>query len=135
MSEQPKISTIDRVNVGLAARYRKEKRFRLFGLSAIVASLLFLVLLLGSIVSKGYTAFRQTQILLDIHFDPAVLDVNNLATANYGALVRDAVLALYPGYEKNRDHMLAMQRGPHASYYGVMIWVLVELELWLRANT
>jgi len=23
----------------------------------------------------------------------------------------------------------------HASYYGVMIWVLVELELWLRANT
>lgn len=106
MSEQPKISTIDRVNVGLAARYRKEKRFRLFGLSAIVASLLFLVLLLGSIVSKGYTAFRQTQILLDIHFDPAVLDVNNLATANYGALVRDAVLALYPQVDNRQDKRL-----------------------------
>ena len=32
------------------------------------------------------------------------------------------------------DHMLAMQRGPHASYYGVMIWVVMMLEQWLRAN-
>lgn len=29
-----------------------------------------------------------------------------------------------------REHATA-----HASYYGVMIWVLVELELWLRENT
>jgi asparagine synthase (glutamine-hydrolysing) len=27
-----------------------------------------------------------------------------------------------------------MQRGPHASYYGVMIWVTMMLEQWLRAN-
>jgi asparagine synthase (glutamine-hydrolysing) len=32
------------------------------------------------------------------------------------------------------DHMLAMQRGQHASYYGVMIWVTVMLERWLQAN-
>ena len=32
------------------------------------------------------------------------------------------------------DHMLAMQRGPHASYYGVMIWVVMMLEQWLQAN-
>jgi asparagine synthase (glutamine-hydrolysing) len=32
------------------------------------------------------------------------------------------------------DHMLAMQRGPHASYYGVMIWVVMMLEQWLAAN-
>lgn len=32
------------------------------------------------------------------------------------------------------DHMLAMQRGPHASYYGVMIWVTMMLERWLQAN-
>jgi asparagine synthase (glutamine-hydrolysing) len=32
------------------------------------------------------------------------------------------------------DHMLAMQRGPHASYYGVMIWVMMMLERWLQAN-
>jgi asparagine synthase (glutamine-hydrolysing) len=32
------------------------------------------------------------------------------------------------------DHMLAMQRGPYASYYGVMIWVVMMLEQWLQAN-
>jgi asparagine synthase (glutamine-hydrolysing) len=32
------------------------------------------------------------------------------------------------------DHMLAMQRGPHASYYGVMIWVAMMLEQWLQEN-
>jgi asparagine synthase (glutamine-hydrolysing) len=32
------------------------------------------------------------------------------------------------------DHMLAMRRGPHASYYGVMIWVVIMLEQWLQAN-
>lgn len=32
------------------------------------------------------------------------------------------------------DHMLAMQRGQHANYYGVMIWVVMILEQWLQAN-
>lgn len=32
------------------------------------------------------------------------------------------------------DHMLVMHRGPHASYYGVMIWVMMMLERWLQAN-
>ena len=32
------------------------------------------------------------------------------------------------------DHMLAMQRSQHASYYGVMIWVMMMLEQWLQAN-
>jgi len=103
MSENHHLSTMDRVSVGLAARYRKERRFRLFGLSAIIASLLFLALLLASITAKGYTAFRQTEVLLDVHLDPAVLDVNNLATANYAALVRDAVLALFPQVESRQD--------------------------------
>jgi len=32
------------------------------------------------------------------------------------------------------DHMLTMQRGPHASYYGIMIWVVMMLEQWLQSN-
>ena len=32
------------------------------------------------------------------------------------------------------EHMLAMQKGPHATYYGVMIWVVMMLEKWLQAN-
>ena len=79
----------------ITARYRKEKRFKLFGLSAIVMSLLFLALLLGSIAAKGYSAFLQSEVLLDIHLDPQMLDVNNLARANYAALVRKARITSY----------------------------------------
>ena len=32
------------------------------------------------------------------------------------------------------DHMLTMQRGEHATYYGVMVWVVMMLEQWLQAN-
>jgi asparagine synthase (glutamine-hydrolysing) len=32
------------------------------------------------------------------------------------------------------DHMMDMSRGPHASYYGVMIWVVMMLEQWLKTN-
>jgi phosphate transport system permease protein len=107
MNEKP-ISTMDRVSVGLAKRYSKERRFRLFGLSAIVASLLFLVLLLGSIGAKGWTAFQQTHVRLDVFFDPAVLDVQNLATANYADLVKNAVFVLFPQVESRQDkRMLA----------------------------
>ena len=100
-------STITIINTGLSRRYRRERRFRLFGLAAIVGSLMFLVLLLGSIGLKGWTAFVQTRIQLDIHLDPAQLDVQNLATANYGALVRDATLALLPAVESRQDRRLA----------------------------
>lgn len=103
MNPTEHMSTMDRVNLGLAARYRKEKRFRLFGLSAIVLSLAFLVLLLGSIGAKGYTAFQQTEVLLDIHLDPAELDVNNLATANYAALIRQGVQTLFPQVQSRQD--------------------------------
>jgi asparagine synthase (glutamine-hydrolysing) len=32
------------------------------------------------------------------------------------------------------DYMLRMQREQHASYYGVMIWVMMILEQWLQGN-
>ncbi|WP_319587594.1 phosphate ABC transporter permease PstA [uncultured Desulfobulbus sp.] len=129
MNKEHKISTMDRVNVGLAARYRKEKRFRLFGLSAIVVSLLFLVLLLGSIAAKGYTAFRQTQVLLDIHFDPAVLDVNNLATADYAALVRSAIFALFPEVDSRQDKRLLGKLISTGAAYTIQEMVMNKPEL------
>ena len=89
-------STMEVVGLGLSKRYRRERRFRMFGLAAIVGSLSFLVLLLGSIGMKGWTAFVQTRIHLDIHLDPARLDVQNLATANYNALGAFANLEWHP---------------------------------------
>ena len=74
-AEEKKIPkrTIDVVRAGLAKRYRAEGRFKLYGLGAIIISLLCLAILFISIVGKGYPAFQQTFIQLEVFFDPAVL--------------------------------------------------------------
>jgi len=103
MQEYKKESTMDRVNVGLAKRYKRERRFRVFGLSAIVASISFLGILFVTIGANGWTAFQQTEILLDIHFDEEQFDVDSLSSANYGALVKNSMKSLFPDVKGRGD--------------------------------
>ena len=55
-------------------RYAAERRFKMYGLVAIGIALLALFVLVFSIGSKGYSAFYQTYVQLEITFDPAVID-------------------------------------------------------------
>jgi phosphate transport system permease protein len=87
---------IDIVQEGLSKRYRKERRFRLYGLAAIVASLLFLSFLFISISSKGYTAFLQTFIQLDIYFDPSIIDQGAMANADFPGMVKASLRTIFP---------------------------------------
>ncbi len=65
---------MDIVQKGLANRYKKEKRFRLYGLSAIVFSLICLSLLFISIFFNGITAFQQTFVQIDVFIDSQFID-------------------------------------------------------------
>lgn len=103
MQSQKKETSMDKMNIGLAKRYRKERRFRLFGLAAVFASITFLGILFISIAANGWTAFQQSEILLDIHFDPAEFDVDNLSSANYGALVKNSMRSLFPEVKGRSD--------------------------------
>jgi phosphate transport system permease protein len=88
--------TMEIVKRGLAKRYRSERRFKFYGLSAIVASLVFLFLLFASIIGNGYTAFLQTFIRLDIYFDPQIIGENNISRADYPKLVKNSMSNLFP---------------------------------------
>ena len=94
--------TATRVEAGLARRYRAERRFRAYGLTAIGIAMFFLVVLFGSIISKGYTAFWQTEIGLNVYFDPEVIDPQGtrdpavLEKAWYGKLVKESIRAEFP---------------------------------------
>ncbi|MCG6917101.1 MAG: phosphate ABC transporter permease PstA [Deltaproteobacteria bacterium] len=88
--------TIDIVHQGLAKRYRAEGRFKFYGLAAIVMSLLCLAILFISIVGNGYKAFRQTYVELEVFFDPAILDHENLSAANYSGLVKSTLRKMFP---------------------------------------
>ncbi len=95
--------TLDIVNQGLARRYRAERRFRYYGLSAIFASLLFLSLLFISIFSNGYSAFMQTFVRLNIFFDPELLQQESLASANYQGLVKNSLRNMFPDVKGRSD--------------------------------
>ena len=91
--------TGNRRDIGIKKRYAAERRFRMYGIGAIVIGIFFLFLLLYTVVSKGYTAFEQTTITLPIAFSEKVIDPSNkrndnsrvLLMANYPVLARNAL--------------------------------------------
>lgn len=91
------------INKGLARRYRAEQRFKRLGIAAICSALFFLVFLFYSIFSKGYTAFQQTYIELDIVFSEDVFSGENLNTANYPLLVKKSLRAMFPEVKGRKD--------------------------------
>jgi len=82
------------VESSLRRRYWAERRFRAYGMTAIVAALTFLVYLFFVIFSNGIGAFRQAEIRVDVFYDPAVIDPSgmrnpeDLHAADYQALIR-----------------------------------------------
>ncbi len=89
----------------LSRRYWAERRFRAYGLAAVVAGMAFLVYLFVVIFSNGLGAFRQTQIQLPVYFDASVIDpagtrsTGTLMTADYQALIRAALKEKFPDVE------------------------------------
>ncbi len=100
--EDSRVRAIEKVNASLARRYAKERRFRRMGLSAVVLGLFFVSVLFLDIVSKGYTAFVQTHVELEVYFDPAVIDpdgtrdMDAIARADFRQLVRQPLREMFP---------------------------------------
>jgi len=90
---------------GLRRRYWAERRFRAYGFMAVVAGMAFLVYLFFVIFSNGLGAFRQTELRLDIFYDPAIVDPlgtrksDDLQAADYQALIRAALKQRFPEVE------------------------------------
>lgn len=94
-----------RVRAGLARRYRAERRFRAYGLTAVALGIAFVVFLFGTVLSQGLSVLRQGYLQLDITYDPEVIDPagtrlpDDLAVADYQALVRAALRERFPDVE------------------------------------
>jgi phosphate transport system permease protein len=93
------------VESSLRRRYWAERRFRTYGLLAVVAGMVFLVYLFFTIFSNGLGAFRQTEIKLPIYFDAAIIDPagtrkpDDLNAADYQAVIRASLKAKFPDVE------------------------------------
>ena len=65
-----------RVARSLKRRHFQEKRFKLMGMTAVAAALIFVGLLFFTILSKGLPAFWQAHITLDVHFDENLIKID-----------------------------------------------------------
>lgn len=99
----------EKVRAGLGKRYAREKRFRAYGAISITLSLLFLVLLMVNIFSKGLPAFTSTYIKLDVVLDAQTLGITadstpeQLRTASYNTVIQNSLQNLIPGVEDRKE--------------------------------
>ena len=90
-------------------RHAAERRFHACGVLAVAAAVAILAALLGSIVAKGHTAFRQTMIVLPISFDAEAIDPAGarnpqaIRKADFTRLARAALYERFPEAEERRD--------------------------------
>ncbi len=97
------------VEQSLEKRRKKNRRFKMMGLGAVILGMLFLVIMFSSIISNGYSAFLQTEVQLEINFDPKLIDPEGsrdpevLAAAGYGSLVKAALRKAFPDVKKRKE--------------------------------
>jgi len=131
----------------LKRRYAAERRFRLYGLSAIFAALGILGLLIGTIVANGHTAFLQTYMAIPVYLDAQVIDPEGsgdpeaLRSADYQGLVKASLREMFPEVTKRRDKRKLYGLVSNAAGYDVRDQLLEDLSmigstqtLWVRSS-
>ena len=112
------------VSASIKRRYAAERRFRAYGLAAIIFGILCLATLLFTIIRTALPAFTQTMIRLEVTLDPQLIDPagardpHTLSSADYQQLVRDALDRLFPGVTDRRQRRELMGLlSPGATYF------------------
>lgn len=149
--------TAELVEKSLKRRYRREMRFRLYGLCAVMIGIAFVAFLFYTIISKGYSSFRQSYVQLEVSYDQDAIDPQGtrspetLANADYMVLVRNSLKQSFPQVEGRQnlrqlyalvssDAPFALQRrvqeNPDLIGKTETLWLLAsdELDLYLKGR-
>lgn len=103
------VDNLEKIRKSLSRRNRAEKRFRWYGLTAVLIGLTAVMLLFTDIVSKGHGAFRIAYLQLDITYDQDLIGIDNLtdpeqlALANWQALPKVALRNQFPDVSGRKD--------------------------------
>lgn len=101
--------TQDTVARGLRRRYWAERRFRAYGIVAVMFGIAFVLFLFATVIGKGASVFRQSYVQLEVFYDPAIVDPAgngrraDLEGADYQSLVRAALKARFPAVEGRKE--------------------------------
>lgn len=100
------MTTIEKVEAGLARRRRKEFLFRTTGMVATAVGVLFLGVFFATLIGNGASAFGQTFLKLDIEFSEDVLAPGgelDLEYADFDGLVRTSLRDAIGGVSGRSD--------------------------------
>ncbi len=90
-------------------RYAADRRLRLYGIAAISIAIALLATLITTLIIGGFTAFVQTHIRVDFPISTEYVDPADPRAGNYRAIVRDAMLDLFPEVEAPGDQRALSQ--------------------------
>ncbi len=76
----------------LKKRHRSETLFRAQGIAAIVVAMIFLVVLVGRIVTQGYSTFETHTLTVPVYLNPERIDTSALEGVNYDYIVAEAMM-------------------------------------------
>lgn len=109
------------VRQSLKGRYRKERRFRAYGMLAIAIALGALFILFADIIGKGYTGFTKTTVTLNVNLDPEVMylddptDESQLRMADFVEPLVRALTREIPGATEDDRRAVKALINPYAS--------------------
>lgn len=88
---------------GLKKRHAASRRLKTYGLMAIVTAISFLMILLGTIITNGYTALQQTELQVELAIPTEKLqdsdgkiDLFKSRDFNWNGLIKNAFLSGFP---------------------------------------
>jgi phosphate transport system permease protein len=105
----------------LAGRQRAETRFKAYGIGAILLAMTALVILIGSISLRGYSALLTTQLTLEITLDRETIDPDNTGKvedwrqADYNSLVLTSLMKIFPDATGRSDRRALLQIVSHGA--------------------
>lgn len=76
----------------LESRKKKEQRFKIYGLSAIATSILFLIILLGTVIARGHSGFYYSKIALEID----LTNHKEIANIDHRKIIKEALRNKFP---------------------------------------
>ena len=96
-------------NEFLNKRYKKEKRFILLGRVAVSLTIIFLVILLGSILLKGISGFYTTNIFLQTNLSQEIIDpedkknVEEIYKSSWRKIARNSIYDVLSAFNKSKN--------------------------------
>ncbi len=103
------VDNLEKIRKSLSRRNRAEKRFRFYGVTAVLIGLAAVMLLFTDIVSKGHGAFRIAYLQLDITYDQDLIGIDNLtdpqqlALGNWQAMPKVSLRNQFPDVSGRKD--------------------------------